>query len=169
MPDAPGELLPITHRYLICLNITCYRDAHGVHYFDPLWHKDLIQLVRYLENLTLASPCRQGEPPPDAIAWAPPLPEVQFLDLPVSHNLLQAILHLGVAGWPIPFGWLASPIAAVRGRFSVIVVESAPWRLRPGLPVTLKTRLRAKVFETLGRWCVNHSSLVIVTQEEYRK
>jgi glycosyltransferase involved in cell wall biosynthesis len=188
MPDAPGELLPIARRYLICLNITCYRDAHGVHYFDPLWHKDLIQHVRYLENLTLASPCLQGEPPPDAIAWAPPLPEVQFLDLPVSHNLLQAILHLpstavrlwtaigraeivhlGVAGWPIPFAWLASPLAALRGRFSVIVVESAPWRLRPGLPVTLKTRLRAKVFETLGRWCVNHSSLVIVTQEEYRK
>ncbi|MDR3702064.1 MAG: glycosyltransferase [Candidatus Sulfopaludibacter sp.] len=49
----------------------------------------------------------------------------------------------------------------------MIVVESAPWRLLPGLTVTLKKKLNASLFETLGRWCVNHASLVIVTQEEY--
>ena len=182
------SLPPITASYLICLNITCYRDADGVRYFDPLWHKDLVQHVRYLKNLTLASPCRYGEPPPAAIAWAPPLPEIQFVDLPVSNNTVEAFLHLpstaarlwraigraeivhiGVAGWPIPYAWLASPFATLRSKLSVVIVESAPWRLPPGLPVTVKTRLRAKVFETLGRWCVNHSTLVIVTQDEYRR
>jgi len=188
MPDAPGELTPITRRYLLCLNIPCYRDDQGVHYFDALWHKDLIQHMRYLKDLTLASPCRRDEPPPDAIAWMAPLPPIHFLDLPASNNTLQAIVHLpstavrlwaaigraeivhlGLTGWPIPFAWLASPFAALRSKLSVMVVESAPWRLRAGLPVTLKTRLRAKVFETLGRWCLRHSSLVILTQEEYRR
>ena len=188
MPDAPGELSPITRSYLLCLNITCYRDDRGVHYFDPLWHKDLIQHARYLKDLTLASPCRPGEPPPDAMAWTPSLPPIQFVDLPLSNNTLQAILHLpstavrlwaaigragivhlGLTGWPIPFAWVASPFAALRSKFSVVIVESAPWRLRPGLPVNWKTRVRAKLFETLGRWCVNRSNLVIMTQEEYRR
>jgi glycosyltransferase involved in cell wall biosynthesis len=51
----------------------------------------------------------------------------------------------------------------------VIVVESAPWRLRPGLPVTLKQKLKAALYEKLGRWCVNRASLVIATHEEYCK
>ncbi len=188
MADATAELPPITRPYLVCLNVPCYRDEHGVHYVDALWHKDLIQHVRYLKRLTLASPCRVGEPPPDTLAWRPPLPEIEFLDLPASESVMEAIfhlpgiawrlwtaigkteiVHLGVAGWPIPFGWLASPLAVLRSKFSIIVVESAPWRLRPGLPVTLKAKLKASLYEVLGRWCVNHCSLVIATQEEYRR
>ena len=186
MADPPAELPPITRSYLICLNIPSYRDTQGVHYLDPLWHKDLIQHVRYLKNLTLALPCRVGELPQDALAWGPPLPEIRFVDLPSSDGVLAAIFHLpsialrlwtligqaevvhfGVAGWPIPLGWLASPLAALRNKASVVVVESAPWRLRPGMPDTLTKRLKASLYETLGRWCVNHSSIVIVTQEEY--
>src|SRR5438874_1630224 len=125
----PGEeLQPITCRYLLCLNVKSYRDAHGVRYFDDLWHKDLIQHMRYLKNLTVACPCQLGEPPPDAVAWNPSPAEIRFVDLPATDCTMEAIrrlpstalriwqeigrtdiVHLGVAGWPIPFGWLAWP------------------------------------------------------------
>lgn len=175
------ELLPITVPYLICLNIVCYRDARGIHYFDPLWHKDLMEHLRYLKNLTLACPCRLGEPPPDAVALDIPVIELPCADsvgqfirwMPATALRLwkairaARIVHLGVAGWPVPLGWLASPMALLRRRPSVIVVESAPWRLRPGLPVTLKKRLRAGVSEVLSQWCLKRAAVVIVTQAEY--
>ena len=163
LSDEP--LQPIALAYLICLNVKHYRDARGVHYFDPLWHKDVIQHVRYLENITLACPCHVGVPPPDAIPWTAPLPEIRFIDLPDPDTVWKAVLrlpatsvrlwkaigrtgivHTGIAGWPIPLGWAASALAFLRGKPCVIIVESAPWRLRPGLRVTLKQRLKAAVY-----------------------
>lgn len=181
-----NEPPPITAPYLICLNIPCYRDDRGRRYFDPMWHKDLVQHTRYLSNLTLACPLRPGAPPADAVEWAAPLPEIHFVDLPMPNGVAgaiarlpstairlwkavgnAAIVHLGAAGWPIPLGWVASPLAAIRGKLSVIVVESAPWRCRPGLHAPLKKRLRADLSEWLCAWSVNHASLFVATQHEY--
>lgn len=185
-PVSEEEPPPIGAPYLICLNVPCYRDQQGRRFFDPLWHKDLTQHLRYLHNLTLACPCETGEPPPGAIEGVWSQPRIQFVDLAASHNIVEAILHLpstaarlwraigradivhsGVAGWPIPAGWLASLLAAIRGKISVIVVESAPWRLRPGLPATFRKKLRASLSETLARWCVRRAQLFIATQREY--
>jgi len=188
MREAGEQLRLITSRYLLCLNIKSYRNARGERYLDALWHKDLTQHTRYLKNLTVAGPCQAGEPPPDAIAWRSPQEEVRFIDLPATDTAIQAVLrlpstaaliwraigksdvvHLGVAGWPIPYGWVAWPMALMRGKPYAIVVESAPWRLQPGLPVTWKAKIRAAISEVLSRWCVNHASLVILTQEGYRR
>ncbi len=177
---------PIAAPYLICLNIPCYRDRHGRRYFDPLWHKDLVQHVRYLKNLTLACPVRAGDPPPGVIEWAAPLSGIRFVDLPAPDNIIQAILHLpliaarlwsvighadivhsGLAGWPIAIGWLSALFASMRGKRSVIIIESAPWRLRPGLPVTWRKRFRARLSERVTTWCANRADLFIATQVEY--
>ena len=40
-------------------------------------------------------------------------------------------MHTGVAGWPIPYGWIATPIARILRKKLIIIVESAPWRLAP--------------------------------------
>ncbi len=182
------ELPQIQRPYLLCLNVKSYRDARHVRYFDLLWLKDLQQHTRYLNNLMVACPCQRGEPPPGAVAWNPPPAGIRFIDLPSPERTLGAIVrlpstalqiwkaigrseivHLGVAGWPIPFGWFAWPMAIVRRKPYVIVVESAPWRLAPGLPVTWKARVREWISETLSRWCVNHADLVILTHEGYRQ
>ena len=182
------ELPPITRPYLLCLNIRSYRDARGVRYLDLLWLKDLQQHTRYLKNLTVACPCQEGEPPPGTTAWDPPPSEIRFIDLPSPERTMGAIVelprtavriwraigrseivHLGVAGWPIPFGWFVWPMAMARRKPYVIVVESAPWRLAPGMPATWRARVRAWISETLSRWCVNHAALAIFTQENYRQ
>jgi glycosyltransferase involved in cell wall biosynthesis len=188
-PETDDEQLPpITRPYLLCLNVRSYLDARRVRYLDLLWLKDLQQHTRYLKNLTVACPCERGEPPPGAVAWNPPAAGIRFIDLLSPKGLFGAIaqfpwtalqiwkaigrseiVHLGVAGWPIPFGWFAWPMAVIRRKPYVIVVESAPWRLAPGLPVTWKARVREWISETLSRWCVNHAGLIILTQEGYRK
>jgi glycosyltransferase involved in cell wall biosynthesis len=187
MTPSEGEApAPIERPYLICLNVPSYRDSGGDRYLDPLWHRDVLQHAAYLKNLTIAGPCRLGPPPIGAVRWPSLAAPVRFIDLPDSRSVLAAILplpltaarlwkaigraeivHTGIAGWPIPLGWLAAPMSRLRGRASLIIVESAPWRLAPGLPVTRKKRLKAALYETLGGWCVRHASLVIVTQAEY--
>lgn len=116
-------LSPIRKRYLLCLNVDSYCDAEGRRYLHELWHKDLAEHVRYLTNLTVASPCQISVPPVHSIPWDSPHNEVRFVDLPASSNTLSAILrlpqiavrlwreigraeivHVGIAGWPIPFG-----------------------------------------------------------------
>jgi glycosyltransferase involved in cell wall biosynthesis len=77
------------------------------------------------------------------------------------------IVHSGVAGWPIPLGWIAIPLSAAFRKKTITIVESAPWRLQPGLPFGLKSKLRASVFEYAARWCMSRTDLAIFTQQEY--
>ncbi len=179
-------LRPITAPYLICLNVKHYRDSRGATYFDRLWWQDLAQHLQYLDHLTLAAPCERRDPPPGTLAWTSS--NLQIVDLPAPKSLFAAvaalptttwrlwraigraeIVHLGVAGWPIPLGWIAAPLALARGKPIVIVIESAPWRLHDGAPRTWKNRIRAAVFETMAQWCVNRAAVVFVTQDEYRQ
>jgi glycosyltransferase involved in cell wall biosynthesis len=184
------SLPPITKRYLLVTNIKCYRDQKRVRYLDPLWQKDLIEHFQYLKNFTLAAPCQQDKPPKGAIALDsdPSFSNIQFIDLPSPNSFASAIVllpativrlwqaigkadlvHTGVAGWPIPMGWLVTPIVRLRRKFYILIVESAPWRLQPGLPVKIKARITAPICERLNRWCVNTADLAIFTQQEYLK
>jgi glycosyltransferase involved in cell wall biosynthesis len=183
-------LLPITPNYLLVIGIECYRDQKGFRYVDQLWYKDIIQHLVYLKNFTIACPCRYEEPPKNAIALDhdPKFTSVQFIDLPASSSLLQSIkqlpattfklwqaiatasiVHTQVAGWPIPLGWLVTPIVLLRKKLYIIVVESAPWRLQPGTSNKLPAKIRAYISEKLNRWCVNKTDLAIFTQEEYKQ
>lgn len=191
MEDNQLLLSPIEKRYLLVSGITCYCDPDGDRYFDLLWHKDLIEHLRYLRNFTLASPCLYEKPPSDS-NWVRlehtdlNLFEIKFVDLPVSHNLREAILHLpstisvlwsaikqadavhsGIVGFPFPLGWLVTPAVCYWKKFYIIIVESAPWRIYSGLSVSFKDRLRAHFSELMGRWCLNQADLAIFTQEEY--
>lgn len=189
IPDESPLLSPITQSYLLVIGIKCYRDPAGLRYIDQLWYKDILQHLRYLKNFTIASPCEYINPPKDAIAIDndPNLANLQFLDLPASNSFAQAlkqlpttvlklwqavgaadIVHTEVAGWPLPFGWLVTPIILLRQKFYLIVVESAPWRLQPGSPSTIPAKIRAHISEKLNRWCVNNTDLAIFTQEEYQ-
>jgi len=184
------QLLPITQSYLLVIGIKCYRDQKGFRYVDQLWYKDIIQHLDYLKNFTIACPCQYQEPPKNAIALDhdPNFSNVQFVELPASNSLTQAIkllpttifklwqavgsaniVHTEVAGWPIPLGWLVTPIVLLRQKLYVIVVESAPWRLQPGTNNKIPAKIRAYISEKLNRWCVNNTDLAIFTQEEYKQ
>jgi glycosyltransferase involved in cell wall biosynthesis len=184
------SLTPITKRYLLCTNIECYRDEKGNRYIDRLWHKDLLEHFRYLKNFTLASPCKQEKPPKGTIALDsdPSFSDIQFIDLPSPNSFAKAItvlpvtlarlwraigqadiVHTGVAGWPVPLGWVVTPIVRLRRKLYIIIVESAFWRLQPGMPATIKSRIRSSLSELLNCWCVNSADFAVFTQEEYRK
>lgn len=183
------SLPPITKRYLLVLSLECYCDEKGSRYLDQLWYKDLIEHFRYLKNFTLASPCAKQEPPEDTIAVDndPLFSGVNFINLPSPKSFAQAIMsvpttalllwkaigqadivHSSVAGWPIPLGWLVTPIVKLRKKPYVLIVESAFWRLQPGIPATIPARLRAYISEVLNRWCVNNADLSVFTHEEYQ-
>ena len=184
------SLPPITQRYLLVIGIKCYRDEKGSRYLDQLWYKDLLQHLEYLKNLTLACPCQYAEPPKNAISLDgdPSFSQVQFIDLPAPNSFAQAIkllpttvlklwkavgqadiVHADVAGWPISLGWIVTPIVRLRQKLYVTIVESATWRLQPGIPATIQSRIRAYISERLNRWCVNNTDLAIFTQEEYKQ
>lgn len=183
-------LEPITKRYLMVINISSTCDEKGDRYLDPLWAKDLTEHFRYLKNFTLASPCQQETSPGNGIVVTrePSFSNVEFIDLPSPKSYPEAILtlpatvaklwgaigkadivHSCVAGWPIPMGWLVTPIALIQGKFYVLVVESAPWRREPGTTKKITERIIAYVSEIVNRWCVNNANLTIFTQSEYQQ
>ena len=194
--EKPGKtqnlefLEPITKRYLMVINVSSTCDEKGDRYLDPLWAKDLTEHLRYLKNFTLASPCQQETSPGNAIVVTrePSFSNVEFIDLPSPKSYPEAILtlpatvaklwgaigkadivHSCVAGWPIPMGWLVTPIALIQGKFYVLVVESAPWRREPGTTRKITDRIIAYVSEIVNRWCVNNANLTIFTQSEYQQ
>jgi len=188
MPEPVERLQPLTCKYLLVIGIDQFSDSSGRRYLDPLWYKDLIEHFRYLKNLTVACPLARQDPPKGAVRIDndPLFEGVRFVDLPRPRSLLRAILslpaslrilwreigdadvvHSAIAGWPIPQAWLTTPIALVNKAKSVIVVESAFWRVPKGSP--FRARVREWLSEILNRYCVNCADLSIFTQPEYKK
>jgi glycosyltransferase involved in cell wall biosynthesis len=181
----------IRSRYLLVIGIGCFVDQFEKRYVDELWYKDLAEHLRYIERLTLAAPRVDRDPPLGVLEIEnnPLFRRLHFVDLPQTTSFRQAIIqlphslrllwitigdaeivHTGVGGWPIPLGWLAVPIALVRKKKIVIIVESAFWRVRGnGENVSVRAKVRSYVSELISRWCVNRADLSIFTQAEYRR
>jgi glycosyltransferase involved in cell wall biosynthesis len=187
----PEPTLPrITSKYLLVINIPLYREKDGATYAGQLWFKDLAEHLSYLDSFTLACPVLVGTPAEIAVSLQSDsrFSRIQIMDLPAPRSLARAILvlpqtvwrllravrsaeviHAGIAGWPIPYGWIVTPMAKFLGKKLVIIVESAPWRLNAGSPQGLKSRVTASVYERLARWCLSRADLAIFTQDEYRQ
>jgi glycosyltransferase involved in cell wall biosynthesis len=184
--DADDTLEPIRAPYLLVSGVPCFVDEQGRRWTDALWHKDLVEHLRYIKNFKLAAPMRRDKPPPGAICLTDDLRfvNVEFVDLPASDSLLAAminwpatmrrlwhstgrvrVVHAGVAEWPIPTGWAATLAARLRRRALVINVESAFWRVEPSAP--WRKRVRGAVMEAVNRWCVRQATIPMFTQPEY--
>lgn len=177
---------PVAQRYLLVTFIPCFVDEAGGVWLDRLWHHDLLAHLPYLPHLVLCAPqlpkidAPHGgrelvklEVPVTRVALRPMRNGKEALrNLPeVARALWSAIgdvdvVHSGVAGWPVPIGWIANPIALARGRFLLLNVESTPWRVQDGRG-DLKKRTRAQVTELLARFFVRHADLVLVTHPGY--
>jgi len=175
--------------YLVVVEqqLPIYRSEGGQLCAGDLWQKDLIMHLEYIEHLMLASPCLRQLPPPDAKPLRHDSSHFELVELPQQTGFLRAltrmplivyrlgkavrragVVHSGIAGWPIPMGWIVAPIARLFRKPLVIIVESAPWRLPPGMAFGWKQRVRARLQESLGRWVLRNADLVICTQNEYR-
>jgi len=79
------------------------------------------------------------------------------------------IVHTGIGGWPFPLGWLASPIAKLRRKKLLIIVESAPWTLaiKAGIDTPLRKRLEASIYERIARFWCSRADLAFYTQPVY--
>jgi glycosyltransferase involved in cell wall biosynthesis len=184
-----ASLPPITCNYLLVINIPLYRDE-GNTLAGHLWFKDLVGHVAYLRKFAIACPILDAAPTEVAVPLSTDerFAFVDIIELPVADSWFLAVLtlprtvvrlwrairnadiiHTGVAGWPMPCGWIVTPIAKILGKKLVIIVESAPWRLNVGRPRTIKSVLTSIVYETLARWCVGRSDLAIFTNENYRE
>ena len=186
--EHPTKLVQISAPYLLITSIPSYVDDDGNIWLDGLWHRDLQEHLNYLRNFTLLSPIQKLEnadsdlmilsPPPEtAFRYAPiDSPGTFFralIGLPKLFNTLWAeishaeVVHSGVIGWPIPIGWIANPIALLKDRHLVLVVESAPWRLVENGKHSVKARIRAFATEYLARYFMRRADLAISTQPGY--
>lgn len=190
--DGAGEVawhrIAVPYLMVVEQQLAIYRDDSGQLFTGDLWQKDLVMHLEYLDQLMLASPCYRQRPPRDA----KPLPaagsQLQLIELPPQGSFLQSlrsmpgivkrlcgairraeIVHSGIVGWPVPMGWVVTPLVLLFRKPLVIIVESAPWRVPEGLAVSWKRRVRAVVQEFLGRWVLRNAALVICTQDEYRR
>lgn len=185
----PAHAQRISAPYLLVVNIpgTVADGEVGV---TPLWAKDLAEHTEYIERLTLAAPASVGPARPGdiGIPVGGPRSLADVVQLPDSRSLLHAILllpkairqlwravgrsqivHCGMAGWPIPYGWIAAPIAVLRGRFLIVLIESAPWRPSPGEKRSLKRRVQAWLYESMAAWSLRRADLALVTHAMYAR
>ena len=189
-PDMAPEPDRIALPYLLISPIPWFEDPDGGVWIDPLWHRDLIAHLDHLADLRVAAPrcpltsheglVRVEAPPPGTRLAFVPLPPAASVSaalrsLPATVTALAravraaGVVHSGAAGWPLPLGAIANPLAVLFGKPLVIVIESAFWRPAPGSAPGLKLRLRATLVEALARWSVRRAALSVLTTEDYRR
>jgi glycosyltransferase involved in cell wall biosynthesis len=190
MADSSEDFATITVPYLLVLHIPYFVDAGGRVLLERSWHHDLIQHLHYLRGLTLAAPRRPlpadtrqlipiGEGLRERLGLVPLPPQTSRIhaiaELPrIIWALWRAIgqaeiVHTGIGGWPFPLGWLASPIAKLRRKKLLIVVESAPWTLsgKKGGSASLRKRVEANLYERMSKYCCRRADLSFYTQPVY--
>jgi glycosyltransferase involved in cell wall biosynthesis len=140
----------------------------------------------YIDHLMIASPCYEQAPPPNAKPLFIDKSTFDLIELPQQKSFLHSlrvmpaivcrlckavrkagIVHSEIVGWPIPMGWVVTPLALIFRKPLVIIVESATWRLPHGVRAGWKRRLRAHLQEFIGRRVLRKAALVFCTQDEY--
>ncbi|MGD0893182.1 MAG: glycosyltransferase [Terracidiphilus sp.] len=179
---------PNPYLLVVGQHLPIYVTESGQLFTDELWQKDLAMHLVYLDHLMIATPLLHEEPPANAVLLESKLSRVEVIALPAQASFRSAIrtmpttlfrlwratrragiVHSGIAGWPIPMGWLVTPIVLLCKKPFVVIVESAPWRLQNGVAAGWKKRLRASLQEFMGRWVLSKTELPIFTQDEYRQ
>ncbi|MDF3932894.1 glycosyltransferase [Pseudomonas citronellolis] len=188
--SSPTANKRLRQRYLLVVAAPFARDPQGRVWLDELWWHDLLAHLDYLANLTVMAPFREIDAPEPGMveAVAPAGLRLAFVGLYPEGGTREVLLHLprairvawnaigqadlvhsGVAGWPIPPGAIINPIALLRRKPLIIVVESAFWRLQPGAPAPWKARLRAWLGERFARWSLRHADFAVYTHRGYRQ
>jgi len=180
----------IIARYLMLQGSTpVYIDKDGKRWLDRLWAIDARAHLNHIQRLSIACPfvpIHEHQAQLMAVESDPLLRQITFVELPWTASRLRAILqlpsmcsslwrairandivHMGIAGWPYPLGWLGWPIAKLQSKATIVNVESAPWRSDSESPSRLK-RLQCWIYESLGRGIVRRADMRFFTTAQYR-
>jgi len=181
-----GDGFAILRRpYLLVTFIPVYKDQGGGLWLERLWHHDLIRHLDYLADFRLCAPVLPKDGDQDLLRIdAPPGHQLRVISLPVQNSYAKALLslpsiiltlwrsigdtaivHSGVVGWPYPLGWIVNPLAKIRGKALIIVVESS-W-LRTDRR-NWKIAILNAVSGVMARWSCNHADVSFYTQPTYR-
>jgi glycosyltransferase involved in cell wall biosynthesis len=192
-PESPGlpaeaeAMPPIAEPYGLFVCVPLEVDEQGRRWAVDGWAKDLALHLDYISDLTLVSPAiRTKTRSADMVSLdQPPFDRLKFVDLPHPTSRWEAlktlpgqilqywraigpvrIVHSGFAGWPLIMGWVAVPLARIRGKFVLANVESSPWRATgAGLP--WYERLRGSLGEVLTRVALRMADLRLFTSRAY--
>lgn len=177
-------------RYLVAVPVPWYQDADGQIWLDHLWWHDLAEHLNYLSDLTILAPRVAYDPDIEGLIAVPEaaMKVLNFAALPAFGSTKAAVLglprtflaarravqgadvvHSGIAGWPIPPGFLVNPLAWIYRKKLVINIESAFWRLAGDTTAGLGARVRASWTETFARWSVRRAALAMFSQSAYFK
>ncbi|MCQ0090453.1 glycosyltransferase family 4 protein [Roseovarius sp. M141] len=177
-------------RYCLCVPISYHYDRQGDIWLDELWYHDLLEHLYYLPDLTVLAPhVRYDAADSDNLVRVDSelKSRLHFAGLgPEPANMREGILglptmirsvwravrnadivHSGIAGWPIPLGFVVNPIAVLLRRPLVIVIESAFWRIPVGYNASFKGRVRASLTEVFARWALRKARLAVYTHSAY--
>jgi glycosyltransferase involved in cell wall biosynthesis len=178
---------PIAEPYALFVCQPLEVDERGRRWTVDGWAKDLALHLDYIEDLTLVSPAiRVRERSAGTVSLdEPPFDRLKFVDLPHATTKAEAlrtlprhlgqywravggarVVHAGFAGWPIIMGWVAVPLARLRGRFALANVESSPWRA-PGAGLPWHRRLRGAIGEVFTRAAIRMADLRLFTSRAY--
>jgi glycosyltransferase involved in cell wall biosynthesis len=178
---------PIRRPYLLVIHIPAYVDEQGTRWVDPLWHRDLVRHLDYLEYLVLACPHIYTPPPPGSrslegcnITYVPLPPErgrfrSVLSALAVWRALWPAIrsadvVQSGVGNcYPWSLSNITFAIASLQKKFRIVVVESSTWRLLPGQNAAFGERCQSALSEWANRACVSTADFSVFTHGEYKQ
>jgi glycosyltransferase involved in cell wall biosynthesis len=176
-------------RYLHVQGIPAYvvlGDESRV-FLDPLWHRDLRHHSYLGAEITVLCPRIVVTDVPDHLEEFTE-PGFTFLPLPAPCSTLRYVatgrlakaavriwrrvgradlVFSQVVDHPIPLGWMAMPMAKLRGATSYTYLEGTPWRKSPFLRYSRKFRIRSWVTERANRVALRCLTFAFITQPAY--
>jgi glycosyltransferase involved in cell wall biosynthesis len=173
--------------YLLVTFIPCFLDSTDTIWLEQGWRHDLVEHLRYLRDFTLCAPkLPKGAQPNLSPMVVPEGVRFRYVELPDQTSSRKALLglprtlmvlwrsigqseivHSSVVGWPYPMGWIANPLAVIRRKALVIVVESS-WRTETPRSKRLLRRAWDVAKESAARWSCRHAAVAFFTQSSYR-
>lgn len=174
-------------RYVHFTGITAWRVEGSIH-LDASWHRDITHHGYLAGHILVCCPIVEAARAP---AGTVPVsdPSMTFHPLPVATSTagfflrglpVRLALHMwqtikpgdlvfgAVVEHPVPYGWIALPLARLRGAIGYTFLESAAWRPVPGLEHSWRYRMRAAIVERMNRWALTFARFAFVTQRAYR-
>src|SRR5580704_2431658 len=165
-----------------------YKDEDGALWLESSWHHDLTQHLTYLTDFRLCAPVLPKDNQLGLVRFD--LPEdgrMRLIPLPAQSSKLAALrtlpkvvsalwraigdaelVHSGVIGWPYPLGWIANPIAVLRGKALVVVIESSWLRSTSERKESRRFALLNTVSNSMAHWSCKHADIAFYTHSTYR-